>query len=89
MFINHDYIYDVLEETKNPTNEQIKEVLNRAKKREGLNYKDIAILLQAEEEEDLKDIYSLAGEIKKDIYGKRIVVFAPLYVVDYIEKLQA
>ena len=83
MFINHDYIYDVLEETKNPTNEQIKEVLNRAKKREGLNYKDIAILLQAEEEEDLKDIYSLAGEIKKDIYGKRIVVFAPLYVSDY------
>ena len=83
MFINHDYIYEVLEETKNPTNEQIKEVLNRAKKREGLNYKDIAILLQAEEEEDLKDIYSLAGEIKKDIYGKRIVVFAPLYVSDY------
>ena len=33
MFINHDYIYEVLEETKNPTNEQIKEVLNRAKKR--------------------------------------------------------
>ena len=83
MFINHDYIYEVLEETKNPTNEQIKEVLNRAKKREGLDYKDIAILLQAEEEEDLKDIYSLAGEIKKDIYGKRIVVFAPLYVSDY------
>ena len=83
MFINHDYIYEVLEETKNPTNEQIKEVLNRAKKREGLNYKDIAILLQAEEEEDLKDIYSLAGEIKKDLYGKRIVVFAPLYVSDY------
>ena len=83
MFINHDYIYEILEETKNPTNEQIKEVLVRAKKREGLNYKDIAILLQAEEEEDLKDIYSLAGEIKKDIYGKRIVVFAPLYVSDY------
>ena len=83
MFINNDYIYEILEETKNPTNEQIKEVLVRAKKREGLNYKDIAILLQAEEEEDLKDIYSLAGEIKKDIYGKRIVVFAPLYVSDY------
>ena len=32
---------------------------------------------------DLKEIYSLAGEIKKDIYGKRVVVFAPLYVSDY------
>ena len=83
MFINHEYIYKILEETKNPSNEQIKEVLNRAKNREGLDYKDIAILLQAEDEKDLKEIYSLAGEIKKDIYGKRVVVFAPLYVSDY------
>ena len=83
MFINHEYIYKSLEETKNPSNEQIKEVLNRAKNREGLDYKDIAILLQAEDEKDLKEIYSLAGEIKKDIYGKRVVVFAPLYVSDY------
>ena len=79
MFINHEYIYKILEETKNPSNEQIKE----AKNREGLDYKDIAILLQAEDEKDLKEIYSLAGEIKKDIYGKRVVVFAPLYVSDY------
>ena len=83
MFINHEYIYKILEETKNPSNEQIKDVLNRAKNREGLDYKDIAILLQAEDEKDLKEIYSLAGEIKKDIYGKRLVVFAPLYVSDY------
>lgn len=83
MFINHEYIYKILEETKNPSNEQIKEVLNRAKNREGLDYKDIAILLQTEDEKDLKEIYSLAGEIKKDIYGKRVVVFAPLYVSDY------
>ena len=83
MFINHEYIYKIIEETKNPSNEQIKEVLNRAKNREGLDYKDIAILLQTEDEKDLKEIYSLAGEIKKDIYGKRVVVFAPLYVSDY------
>ena len=83
MFINHEYIYKILEETKNPSNEQIKEVLNIAKNREGLDYKDIAILIQAEDEKDLKEIYSLAGEIKKDIYGKRVVVFAPLYVSDY------
>ncbi len=83
MFINHDYIYKILEETKNPTSEEIKEVLEKAKKREGLSYKEIAILLQAEKEEDLNEIYKLAGDIKKDIYGKRIVVFAPLYVSDY------
>ena len=56
MFINHEEIYKILEETKNPSNEEIKEVLNRAKKREGLSYKDIAILLQTEDEKDLEEI---------------------------------
>ena len=44
---------------------------------------DISILLQAEEEEDLKEIFKIAGEIKKQIYGNRIVIFAPLYLSDY------
>lgn len=83
MFINHDYIYEILEKTKNQSNDKIKEVLKKAKKREGLSYEDIAILLQVEDEKDLNEIYSLAGDIKKDIYGKRVVVFAPLYVSDY------
>ena len=30
-----------------------------------------------------KEMYEVAGEIKKYIYGKRIVMFAPLYVSDY------
>lgn len=32
MSINHDFIYKLLEETKNPRNEEIKEVLEKAKK---------------------------------------------------------
>ncbi|MGL4730547.1 MAG: [FeFe] hydrogenase H-cluster radical SAM maturase HydG [Clostridium sp.] len=83
MFINHNYIYEILEKTKCPSNDEIKSVLEKAKKRDGLSYEDIAVLLQAEDEKDLNEIHSLAGEIKKDIYGKRIVVFAPLYVSDY------
>ena len=83
MIINHELIYKILEETKNPSIEEIREVLEKAKKRQGLSYKDVAILLQTEDENDLQEIYNLAGEIKKDIYGKRIVVFAPLYVSDY------
>ena len=57
MFINHDLIYKILEETKNPSNEEIKEILEKAKKRDGLSYKDIAILLQAEDKNDLEEIY--------------------------------
>lgn len=83
MFINHEYIERILEEAKKATREDIKAVLEKAKKRDGLSYEDIAVLLQVEEKEDLNEIFKLAGEIKDSIYGKRIVIFAPLYVSDY------
>ena len=83
MFINHEYIEKILEDAKNATREDIKNVLEKAKKRSGLSYEDIAVLLQVEEKEDLNEIFKLAGEIKDSIYGKRIVIFAPLYVSDY------
>lgn len=81
--IDHNYIFDLLEDTKNVTNEDIKKVVNKAKEKRGLSHKDIAILLQASEKEDLNEIYTIAGHIKKDIYGNRIVIFAPLYLSDY------
>lgn len=83
MFIDHEYIERILEEAKGATREDIKAVLEKAKKRDGLSYEDIAILLQAEDKEDMEEIFKLAGEIKDSIYGKRIVIFAPLYVSDY------
>ncbi len=81
--ISHELIYNLLEEAKNATKEDIKEILNRARNKEGLSHKDIAILLQAEGEDDLKEIFKIAGDIKKKIYGNRIVIFAPLYLSDY------
>ncbi|MEG2935922.1 MAG: [FeFe] hydrogenase H-cluster radical SAM maturase HydG [Clostridium sp.] len=83
MFINEEYINGLLEEAKGATKEEIQQVLKRAEKREGLSHKDIAILLQTKDEEQLNEMYKLAGEIKESIYGRRIVIFAPLYVSDY------
>lgn len=81
--IDRDYIYNLLEQSKDTSNKDIKEVLERAKYKKGLSHRDISILLQASEEEDLKEIFKIAGEIKRDIYGNRIVIFAPLYLSDY------
>ncbi|MEG1483488.1 [FeFe] hydrogenase H-cluster radical SAM maturase HydG [Clostridium sp.] len=83
MFINHDYINTILEETKNPTREESLKVIEKARKRDKLDYRDIAILLATKEEDVEKEIFKIAGEIKEEIYGKRIVIFAPLYVSDY------
>ena len=83
MFINQEEIYKIIEETKNPSSDDIKIALKKAKNKQNLSYKDVALLLQCEDENDLQEMFELAGEIKKEIYGKRIVVFAPLYVSDY------
>lgn len=83
MFIDHELITSILEETKNPTVEESREVIERAKRREKLDYRDIAILLSTDDEYTLSEMYKLAGEIKESIYGKRVVMFAPLYVSDY------
>lgn len=83
MFINEDYINGLLEQARGASKEEIQQVLKKAEKRAGLSHKDIAVLLQIEDEKQLKEMYKLAGEIKESIYGKRIVIFAPLYVSDY------
>jgi len=83
MFINHEYIENLLEESKNASREDIQKVLEKAKKHKGLSHKDIAVLLQAEEKDQLDEIFKIAGDIKKSIYGNRLVVFAPLYVSNY------
>lgn len=82
-FIDNDYIQSVLKEAETVTKDDIQAVLDKAKKTKGLSYLDIATLLQIKDEDQIKEMYKIAGDIKKSIYGNRIVVFAPLYVSDY------
>ncbi len=83
MFINHEYIENLLKETQNASKEDIEKILDRAKEKNGLTHKDIAALLQIEDKMQLQKMFDIAGEIKESIYGNRIVVFAPLYVSNY------
>lgn len=83
MFIKADEIRCLIEEAKSVTKEEIQGVLQKARKWEKLTHKDIAILLEIEDEAQIKEMYEIAGTIKEAIYGKRIVMFAPLYISDY------
>lgn len=83
MFIDHDYITGLLEEAKETSKEEILEILAKAGAAKGLTHLEIAKLLQVEDEELLRKMFKAAGEIKRKIYGNRIVVFAPLYISDY------
>lgn len=61
----------------------LKEILEKAKQRKGLSHQDAAVLLDCDIPEVNEEIYTLAEQIKKDFYGNRIVMFAPLYLSNY------
>lgn len=67
---------------KNDTAE-IDRILERARERKGLSHRDASVLLACEIAEKNREIEQLAEQIKKDFYGNRIVMFAPLYLSNY------
>lgn len=63
--------------------ELIDNILKKAEKMQGLTHSEAAVLLECEDKEVLSRIYDLAEKIKLRFYGKRIVMFAPLYLSNY------
>lgn len=84
-FINHEEILESLEYAeKNKSNTALlNEILEKAEQRKGLTHREAAVLLECDNEEINQKIYKLAEQIKKDFYGNRIVMFAPLYLSNY------
>ena len=84
-FISHEEIQETLAYAEaNKHNEAlIDQILEKAKLRKGLTHREASVLLDRDIEEKNQEIYKLAEQIKKDFYGNRIVMFAPLYLSNY------
>ena len=54
--------------------------LEKAKLLKRLNLEESAKLLSVTQEETLKRIYEAAAYVKDAIYGRRVVMFVPLYI---------
>lgn len=84
-FISDEEVRDTLEyaEKNRDNTELIDRILEKAKQRKGLNHREASVLLVCSDEEKNREIIELACQIKKDFYGNRIVMFAPLYLSNY------
>lgn len=84
-FINHQEILNTLNYAwENRRNRNlIEETLKKAEQRKGLDHREAAVLLDCELEDCNRKIEELAKQLKKDFYGNRIVMFAPLYLSNY------
>ena len=84
-FIDHQEILDTLayaDENKDNL-ELIDQILNKARERKGLSHREASVLLACDIPDKVQELYALAEQIKKDFYGNRIVIFAPLYLSNY------
>lgn len=63
--------------------ELVDALLDKAEKLKGLTHREASVLLACEDPERIERMYALAEKIKKDFYGNRIVMFAPLYLSNY------
>ena len=58
-------------------------ILAKAAQCKGLTHREALVLLECDVPEKVAEIFALAKKIKQDIYGNRIVMFAPLYLSNY------
>ncbi len=84
-FINDAEIQESLAYARQNRNnkEVIDAILMKAREMKGISHREAAVLLECELEEENQEIEKLAKEIKERFYGKRIVMFAPLYLSNY------
>ena len=84
-FINHDEICATLAwaEQNKSNRELIQSLITRAEDCKGLSHREALLLLECDLEDLNKQIENLAIRIKERFYGKRIVMFAPLYLSNY------
>lgn len=79
-FIDDDKIWDQLNKAANPSKAAVRKVLAKAEGKVRLEPEEVVILIQNQDPETIDEMYALANRIKREVYGDRIVFFAPLYI---------
>lgn len=78
VFIDRDKLYSLIE-GKTPNVSEVNTILNKALKLKGLILEEVASLLRVQDPSVIHSIMETARTVKEEIYGKRLVLFAPIY----------
>jgi 2-iminoacetate synthase len=79
-FIDDGAIESILERSKAPAPSQVREILAKASEQKGLAADEVAALSYVTDRDLIEEIYKTARAVKDEIYGPRLVMFAPLYI---------
>ena len=78
-FISEKEIEEILAGAR-PDPELVRQIIAKSLNKKRLSMQETAILLNASDPELVEEIKAGARKLKEQVYGKRIVLFAPLYV---------
>ncbi len=80
-FIDRDKLYELLVNSKkNFSKKTFQSLILKSFQLKGLTLEEVAILLNAEDDYLINEITAAASKVKELIYGRRLVIFAPLYI---------
>ena len=79
-FIDPDEIWGFINDTKNPSKQEVRDIVAKSLNKERLSLRDTAVLINADDPGLVQEIKQGARDLKDKIYGNRIVLFAPLYI---------
>lgn len=63
-----------------PSESELDAIIAKSLNKEPLSLEETAMLLRVEDSQGIEKIFEAARELKRRVYGNRIVLFAPLYV---------
>ena len=78
--IDDNAIAGTLERERHPDAARVRDVLAKARELKGLEAADMAALMGVSDPDLLRELFDTAQDVKQAIYGRRLVIFAPLYV---------
>jgi 2-iminoacetate synthase len=78
--IDEAQIEETLKRALRPDHKQVDDILEKALEMKGLDADEVAVLTGISDPDQLAGLFDAAQRIKDEIYGRRLVVFAPLYV---------
>lgn len=79
-FIDRKEIIEILDSKSDTSLSRVKQIIDISFSKKRLSMSEVAELLNTKEVEIIEYIKCSAQKLKKEIYGKRIVLFAPLYI---------
>ena len=81
--INEKKIQEILGISLHPSQRQIGDILQKAQEKKGLSLEEAGLLLNISHKYLEEALFAAASGVKNEIYGERLVFFAPLYVSDF------